>query len=129
MDIDFDSIVALPSGVRVINCTPHSLIFKIGETSIVVALPCGAKLMANTLVGSAGTRFGAQLVKTEFVNSLEGLDELAEIERRAPGVLVIGSIISAQAYPGRVVGVIATPGYERVPPAEKRVRPDKFTVF
>jgi len=41
----------------------------------------------------------------------------------------VGSIIAAQAYPGQVVAMTPTPGYERVPPAEKRMNPDKFNIF
>jgi hypothetical protein len=43
--------------------------------------------------------------------------------------VVVGSIIAAQAYPGLVVAMTPAPGYERKPPTEKRMRPDKFTVF
>lgn len=42
---------------------------------------------------------------------------------------VVGSIIAAQAYPGRVVAMTPVPGFERVSPAEKRMRCDKFTTF
>ena len=43
--------------------------------------------------------------------------------------MVVGSIIAAQAYPGLVVAMVPAPGYERRPPAEKRMRPDKFTIY
>lgn len=43
--------------------------------------------------------------------------------------IIIGSIIAAQAYPGKVCAMIPAPGHERVPPAEKRMRTDKFTIF
>jgi hypothetical protein len=43
--------------------------------------------------------------------------------------MIVGSIIAAQAYPGSIKAMIPCEGYERVPPTEKRMRPDKFTVY
>jgi len=49
-------------------------------------------------------------------------------DKHGENILLIGSIIAAQSYPG-VLAMVPAPGYERVPPAEKRMRPDKFTIF
>ena len=54
---------------------------------------------------------------------------LAKLEQENPDAIIIGSIIAAQAFPGRVLAMVPAPGFERVPPAEKRMRDDKFTVF
>jgi len=81
---------------------------------------------AETPAGNFGA---AQLVKTVFQTSPQGEEELSQIEIEASGVLVLGSIISAQAYAGRVVGMISAPGFERMPPAEKRFTTEKFTTF
>ena len=54
---------------------------------------------------------------------------LDEIEKAYPGAFIIGSIIAAQAFPGRVLAMVPAPGFERVPPAEKRMRADKFSIF
>ena len=56
-------------------------------------------------------------------------EALTKIERENPGAVIVGSIIAAQAFPGRVLAMIPVPGFERVPPAEKRMRDDKFTTF
>lgn len=129
MATDFTKILDIQSGVRVLNCTPHELIFRAEDGSEVKVEKCGATLMATPDEKTAGTVGAAQLVRTVFVTSEEGLAELTEIEAQAPGVLVIGSIISAQAYPGRVVSPVSAKGFERVAPAEKRMDPAKFTTF
>ncbi|GAH77449.1 unnamed protein product, partial [marine sediment metagenome] len=46
-----------------------------------------------------------------------------------PNAIIIGSIISAQAYPGEVFAMTPAPGFERVPPDQKRMNPFKFTMF
>lgn len=43
--------------------------------------------------------------------------------------IVVGSIIAAQAYPGDVCAMIPAEGFERVPPEQKKMRPDKFTIY
>lgn len=70
-----------------------------------------------------------KFVRTRFVADEESTRALDEIEKAYPGAFIIGSIIAAQAFPGRVLAMIPVPGFERVPPAEKRMRADKFTVF
>ena len=72
------------------------------------------------------TENNVQFVKTNFVGDDSGK---AVINAVPQCVLIVGSIIAAQAYPGLVVAMTPAPGYERVAPAEKRMNPDKFTVF
>ena len=50
-------------------------------------------------------------------------------EAHKNGAIVVGSIIAAQAFPKTVVAMTPVPGYERVPSNQKRMNPDKFTVF
>jgi hypothetical protein len=128
MMIDFLKAIVFSNGVRVINCTPHTLVFRDGEVDVTVE-PCGVLVNARAIETPAGKAGEAQLVKTQFLTTPQGEDELAEIETGVPGALVVGSIISAQAYPGRVVGMTPAPGFERVAPAEKRMSTVKFTVF
>lgn len=129
MSIDFSKITVLQNGVRVLNCTPHELIFRADDGTDVRVEKCGATLTASAVETPVGNHGAAQLVATVFQTTEQGLEELARIETEAPGVLVIGSIVSAQAYPDQVVSPISAKGFERVPPAEKRMDPAKFTVF
>lgn len=128
MAIDLGTVVVFSNGVRVINVTPHSITFRDRDVDVTV-VPCGAKVNAKAVEVEVGERDTAQLVKTVFVESSEGLAELDYIENYAPEVLVVGSIISAQAYPGRVLGMTPAAGFERVAPAEKRMSTLKFTTF
>lgn len=69
------------------------------------------------------------LVKTRFEADTKADEFLAGLKSVASNVVVIGSIIAAQAYPGRVFGLCPVPGYERVAPNEKRMRLDQFITY
>jgi hypothetical protein len=126
--IDFSKVGRFASGVGVLNCTPHPVTFLDGANTVIVE-PCGAKINARAVEAEAGKKGTVVLVRTEFQQTDDCLAELAEITEKAPDVLVIGSIISAQAYPGRVLAMTPAPGFERVPPEQKRMSTTKFTIF
>ena len=118
---------ALPNGVRVFNSTPHPIRFWDKSWSEPVEIPSHIVINAEPAEVDAGTGpGGVRLVKTQFNQTNPGRITLSAIP---DGVVVVGSFIAAQAYPGRVVAMTPCAGYERVAPAEKRMRPDKFTTF
>jgi hypothetical protein len=116
-------------GVTIINATPHDIWFLNNNDDPVIVEKCGKTLAANPVEQSAGERHGAALVKTVFEPSPQGEKELTELEAAHPNALIVGSIISAQAYPGRVVGLVPVPGMERAAPQDKRFLPNKFITF
>ena len=76
------------------------------------------------------------LVKSTFTTTPEGEETINMFEEifkqefpKERRLIIIGSIIAAQAFPGRVFGMTPVPGFERVPPADKRMRNDKFVTF
>ena len=109
------------------NCTPHPIRFLNSDGNVVELQPYGYTLAATPQETEAGGCKFYSLVKTVFVPSARGEAELEEIE--SAGMLPVGSINSAQAWPGRVVGLVPVEGYERKPPAEKLYRCDKFNTF
>ena len=116
--------------MAIINTTPHSVAIQdIDGTPITV--PSSVVLNAKAEEKQVSDLF----VKTVFVPTEEGKAIISEIEKAfksqiGTGTLVIvGSMIAAQAYPEDVVAMTPVPGYERVKPAEKRMRCDKFTTF
>ncbi len=126
--IDFGKIVAFANGERVLNCTPHTITFRDGDTDVVVE-PCGAKVNARAVETPVAQHGEAVFVKTVFQQTDEGCAELAEIINAEPTVIIVGSIISAQAYPGQVLAMTPAVGFERVPPEQKRMSTSKFTIF
>lgn len=115
------------NGITIINTTPHAVTFEdAGELISVSTSGILINAKAVETVVKSGTPI---LVKTNFIASEEDEKKLKQIEKEFPGVIPIGSIIAAQAFPGRVFGMTPMPGFERVPPAEKRMSPDKFTAF
>lgn len=122
-------------GVVYVNTTPHEIFFMNpeGKEEPIVLPPSGLLVNAKPVEKVVGVRDGITFVRTEFVGDAEmgailsALEESFSEGGRRP--VIIGSIITAQAYPSRVVALCPAPGFERAPPSEKRMLLNKFTVF
>lgn len=119
-------------GVELVNATPHPITFIDEEGKEFVVPPSGYKLNARGEEREAQKVGEIEIVETIFRPSEGGLKELKEIEEKHKDseYLIIVSAISLQAYKSfsqRVVMMTPAPGYERVPPAEKRMNPKKFS--
>lgn len=116
----------------IVNTTPHPINFE--AEGAVVQVPCDKAALLNAKAKSI--EVGADLVTTKFSPTAEGQDLIEAIETACAEtygaempVRIVGSMIAAQAYPMQVVAMTPAPGFERVAPAEKRMNPDRFTVF
>jgi hypothetical protein len=115
----------------VCNTTPHDICFDV-DGAVVVVPKSGIILNAKP----EEIQVSDDLVETRFVGTDEGralIDEIKAAHAASADaeckLRIVGSIIAAQAYPGKVVAMTPAPGFERVPPAEKRMNPNKFTVY
>lgn len=127
-------MITLPNGLTVFNATPHAITLWREDWSEPINVPTDSVINATPTEVVVKEANGVQFVKTVFVANAAGRevlsDALWEAERQQiNNMVVIGSIIAAQAYPGDIVAMTPAPGYERMPPDEKRMNPDKFTVF
>ena len=109
-----------------INTTPHALTFRNTDGTEFTVPPCGFILNAKATETIVGERNGVTLVKTAFVGTPEGE---AWLDEQPDTAVIIGSIIAAQAFPGRVRALPPAQGCARGPETEKRMNPDKFTIF
>lgn len=114
---------------KVVNCTPHKIIFRFPDGEDITIEPSGMTTDAYANEEIMETEGMMVFVKTVFIPSEKGKKEIAEIRTKMPNTIIIGSIISAQAYPGEVFAMTPAPGFERVPPDQKRMNPFKFTMF
>ena len=119
----------LPNGVEIFNSTPHAIRFWMAGWNEPVEIESHGVISATPTEKVVHESDGVQYVRTDFVGNDEGKATIEQVQRENPAAIIIGSIIAAQAYPGDVVGMTPAPGYERVPPAEKRMDPNKFTTF
>lgn len=116
--------------MKIINVTPHALNFRNADETEFVVDPSGVVINATPTDEPAGTHAsGAELVRVKFTANDDAIAALDKLEADNPGAVIVGSMIAAQAFPGRVVGMVAAVGFERKPPAEKRMNPLKFTTF
>lgn len=121
------------AGVLLVNCTPHPLKFNNGIT-LQGNQKLAEILRAKPVETELRQVMGIKLVRTDFETTEEGkflVATIAEHNIRNPDkpVLLISSIISAQAYGFPVVSPIATPETSRKPPNERIVYIDKFNTF
>jgi len=121
-------VVRFSNNVQVVNVTPHELSFI--DNDEVVIVPTSGILINAKIVNQEIPESNVIFCIPEFVADQESEENLRHLETSLPtGTLVVGSIIAAQAYPGRVVGMVPAPGFERVPPAEKRMDTSRFTRY
>lgn len=124
----------LPNGVKVFNSTPHPVTFWRDDWAEVVTVEKDELISATAQEITAGCYQplaapdweNIWFVRTEFVGNEAGRDVIRRA-KAAGAEVIVGSIIAAQAYPGDVVAMVPAPGYERMPPDQKRMMPDKFT--
>ena len=114
-------------GVKVFNATPHTINFGVGDE--VKEVPASVAINATPAEEMVSNANGVELVKTVFKGTEEGWAIIKAMHDSCPEAIIVGSIIAAQAYPGDIVALTPCPGFERVPPAEKRMNPHKFTTF
>ena len=122
--------VVFGNGVCVVNTTPHPIRMQDVDGTL-VEVPTTVLINAKPVEEAVDEL----LVTTRFVGTPEGAETIqaiqdafkdADLDAR---LIIVGSIIAAQAFPGQVMGLCPVPGYERVAPSEKRMRCDKFTTF
>ena len=126
-------IFLITDTVVLINTTPHAIRF--AEPDGVVELEATPSVLLNASVEER--EVGGDLVTTCFKPSPEGWKIIDRIEKvwasdpelSSKKLRIIGSIIACQAYPGKCMGMIPYPGFERVAPAQKLMRLDKFNVY
>ena len=116
------------NGIVVVNTTPHPLTFEDSITNSLVVVDSNTEALVNAKASETEVR--PHFVKTIFEPNKDGQDKIKAIkEYLGEEVVIIGSMITAQAYPGEVYGMTPVPGFERVAPSEKRMSDSKFTTF
>ncbi|AMN31162.1 hypothetical protein BFS06_14070 [Clostridium perfringens] len=121
------------NGVAYVNTTPHDINF--GDSNFITILPkSGILINAKSHKELVNTKEGIKFVKTSFVGEEEEKQKIADIkgaiykEEDVKLVIIVGSIIAMNAFPGLVSGLVPEPGFERVSPSEKRMSLKEFSM-
>lgn len=123
--------VAFNNNVVLVNTTPHPVTIQDAVTGELVTVNNSCLINAKPVERQVDDLF----FKTDFVGNDEGNGIIQEIKQEFDNLglsgrlVIVGSIIAAQGFPGEVAAMVPVPGFERVAPAEKRMRSDKFTIF
>ena len=129
------NFVDFENGVVVINTTPHEIAIQDMNGNVLMV---STSVLVNAATVEVPYDSSGLFVTTEFHPTEGGQDIIDSIRKEYNSLypdddkhklVIIGSIIAAQAYPGQVAGMVPVPGFERVAPNEKRMRCDKFTMY
>lgn len=105
----------LPNGLKVFNSTPHVIHFWMPGWEDVTEVPSHGRVDAKPVEREVPSGIdGVTAVETVFEATPEG-EAIVEAAYASGADVVIGSVLAAQAYPGRVYAMVPAPGYERVP--------------
>ena len=124
------AIIFENEGICVVNTTPHPITM-MDTSGNIVNVPTTVLINAK----SEEKQVSKFLITTEFVQTEDGLETIEKIKsayaktNHTEELIIVGSIIAAQAYKGDIVAMTPCKGYERVAPSEKRMNCNKFTVF
>lgn len=112
-------------------CNPSGKACRVCSFGKVVSIPPSGTIISSTPVEKNKGKHpsGAKLFTLTFKPQSESLKKLVELEKRHPEAILIGGIINATTFSGRIYGICPVPGYERVAVGEKLIRTDKFLIF
>lgn len=123
--------IVTAGNISVVNTTPHPVCMVSSDLSMQTTVPVSGMLInAKAVTSSVDSGInGVKYQKTSFVADDDTMDMLKAFKAQYPNVVIIGSLIAAQAYPGLVVAMVAHPDYMRVPPQDKKMLIDTYTVY
>lgn len=116
--------------VKIVNTTPHEIRFTDDSLELDVTIEPSALVNAKAVTSSVESGIPGVLYQTtNFVPDELTEKVLKQFKETHQDVVIIGSLIAAQAYPGVVAAMVAHPTLMRVPPQEKRMLFDRFTIY
>lgn len=118
----------LPNGITIFNATPHRIRFWQLGWAEPIEVPVDKVISAHPHEEVVRVdKKGITYVRPTWIGDDHGR-LIAERALLDGADVVVGSVIAAQCYQN-IVAMCPCKGYERVPPDQKRMRPDKFTAF
>lgn len=124
------SIIDCNGIIKVVNTTPHPVTLVTGDlTSTFHVEASGVLINATAKTEILEEKAGIKFQQTSFVADEATKQALVSFKESNPEVVIIGSLIAAQAYPGLVCAMVAHPEFLRVPPQEKKMLVDTYTIY
>lgn len=114
-------------GVRVVNTTSKPIRLTNEDLTMDVTIqPSGVEINANVEITEAYSCANATLEMTDFIDDKETKVAIQEFLSEYPDVILIGTSVTAQAYPGLIVTTVTHPN---APSEEKRMMYNRYTVY
>ena len=117
-------VITFSNGRAIINTTPYTISFDDNGKGVKVP-PCG--FLLNSTISEE--KISDVFTTTKYIGNKEGFNFLDAVKEIDENIIIVGSIVSAQAYPRKVVAMKAMKGYEKAAPGKKRMNPNLYTIF
>jgi len=117
-------VITFSNGRTIINTTPYTISFD--DNGKGVKVPPSGFLLNSTI---SEEKISDIFMTTKYIGNKEGYNFLDGVKEIDENIIIVGSIVSAQAYPRKVVAMKAMKGYEKAAPGKKRMNPNLFTIF
>ncbi|MCK9541156.1 MAG: hypothetical protein M0R03_03900 [Novosphingobium sp.] len=111
-------------GLKMVNTTPHPINFLSEKTGEEYQVEPSGFILNATPVEEVIQNESVTYVKTVFKPTEDGIEFLSSLSL---DVIVVGSMIACQCY-DRACAMTPAKGFERVPPAQKKMNLFKFTI-
>lgn len=119
----------LSNGVCIYNTTPHELTFQMDDGTI-EHVPTDIVLHCQPDVKLKEQNELYQVTSIKFLTDSRGQELIDWVKREYPGVVIVGSLIAAQAYAEQVVTCVpCKKNGKRRSFGYKYVRPNLFSVY
>ena len=117
-------VVTFSNGRTIMNTTPYTISFDDNGKGVKVP-SCGFLLNSTVSEEKVSDIF----ITTKYIGNQLGFKFLDAVKEIDENIIIVGSIVSAQAYPRKVVAMSAMKGYEKAAPGKKRMNTNLFTIF
>jgi len=112
-----------------VNATGHDIKFQDGFGRVHKMPQTDFIISAKPVITLIKEENGISFVRRTFVPREHSEDMINYIHKIHPHKKIIGSIIAAQAFPGKVFSLVPCRGFEKLAPSKRRARIDQLITF
>lgn len=127
-------LVELPNRLKVINVTPHDLVFDDQSWIHPIRVPTHVIVNAKPVSYVQWTRQSAsspiEFVFVDYEETAYGRKLIDRIKEEFPDAVIVGSVVASRAYAGDIVTPVPLDGTrEQKGQRSRLMRADRFSVF
>lgn len=115
--------------MQIINTTQYTLIFEDKKGNRYKVTPQELIQAYIEFFMAGENQHDIVLKKINYTSTSESIQTLQKMEKEYPDAIIVGHLIAAQAFPGRVFALCPIDGYEKVKNTDKIYKDWEFITF